>query len=397
MLCSADARTLLDGGWDAQVDLQAMARVHRIGQTKVVHVYRLVTSGTVEERIVQRAEKKLYLDQVVNRGVEAGAAGASTGAAAGPSSSGGTADAGTDEVTSSDMLSMLKFGAQCCFGVGGAGALPTDEQINAIIDRSRTEADCVEGVVGGRQHSAADFDAAAPMLNLRQLQGQTFGDDAGGQGRSGDLGDIASAWAAGHDGKRAVTSRLTQMHVAGVGTVSVLRENDYEMGEQVSCTSCPELQMVAPLLSRPHSLLTPRSCPTLHLAHPAPPISLTPPRPPRVPVAPCRCPTRRATRAAAISVGRRDAKWLAATLPTSPLASSAGAVHPLREVAAGAARPRLLRRSKVVICAPPRSISIASGSLRPTWPRLVSGRAPTTRARRVAARRRQREVCSSVA
>ena len=41
-----------------------MARVHRIGQTKVVHVYRLVAQGTVEERIVARAEKKLYLDEV---------------------------------------------------------------------------------------------------------------------------------------------------------------------------------------------------------------------------------------------------------------------------------------------------------------------------------------------
>jgi hypothetical protein len=51
-----------------QWDLQAMARVHRIGQTKPCHVYRLCTSGTVEQRIQQRAEKKLYLDQMVNRG-----------------------------------------------------------------------------------------------------------------------------------------------------------------------------------------------------------------------------------------------------------------------------------------------------------------------------------------
>ena len=50
------------------VRAQAMARVHRIGQTKKVHVYRLVTRGTVEERMIQRAEKKLYLDQMVNRG-----------------------------------------------------------------------------------------------------------------------------------------------------------------------------------------------------------------------------------------------------------------------------------------------------------------------------------------
>ena len=43
-----------------------MARVHRIGQKKTVHIYRLVTAGTVEERIQQRAEKKLFLDQMVN-------------------------------------------------------------------------------------------------------------------------------------------------------------------------------------------------------------------------------------------------------------------------------------------------------------------------------------------
>jgi SWI/SNF-related matrix-associated actin-dependent regulator of chromatin subfamily A member 5 len=38
-----------------------MARVHRIGQTKLVHIYRMVTTGSVEERVVQRAEKKLYV------------------------------------------------------------------------------------------------------------------------------------------------------------------------------------------------------------------------------------------------------------------------------------------------------------------------------------------------
>ena len=36
-----------------------MARVHRIGQTRPVHVYRFCTAGTVEERVQLRAEKKL--------------------------------------------------------------------------------------------------------------------------------------------------------------------------------------------------------------------------------------------------------------------------------------------------------------------------------------------------
>lgn len=51
--------SLFDSDWNPQPDLQAMARVHRIGQTKTVHVYRLIAAGTVEERIVERAEKKV--------------------------------------------------------------------------------------------------------------------------------------------------------------------------------------------------------------------------------------------------------------------------------------------------------------------------------------------------
>jgi len=66
-LQTADTCILFDSDWNPQPDLQAMARVHRIGQTKTVHVYRLVANGTAEERIVQRAQRKLYLDQMVNR------------------------------------------------------------------------------------------------------------------------------------------------------------------------------------------------------------------------------------------------------------------------------------------------------------------------------------------
>ena len=33
-------------------DLQAMDRAHRIGQKKVVNVYRLITKGTLEEKIM---------------------------------------------------------------------------------------------------------------------------------------------------------------------------------------------------------------------------------------------------------------------------------------------------------------------------------------------------------
>ena len=68
------------------------------------------------------------------------------------------------------MLSMLRFGAQCCFSQREP---PTDVQLDAIIDRSRKEGEHIEGL-SGKQHTAAEFDASASELNMRQLQGSPF-------------------------------------------------------------------------------------------------------------------------------------------------------------------------------------------------------------------------------
>ena len=64
-LATADIVILYDSDWNPQVDLQAMDRAHRIGQTKPVSVFRFVTEGTVEEKIVERADRKLFLDAAV--------------------------------------------------------------------------------------------------------------------------------------------------------------------------------------------------------------------------------------------------------------------------------------------------------------------------------------------
>lgn len=64
-LATADVVILYDSDWNPQVDLQAMDRAHRIGQTKPVRVFRLITENTVEERIVMRADMKLHLDNLV--------------------------------------------------------------------------------------------------------------------------------------------------------------------------------------------------------------------------------------------------------------------------------------------------------------------------------------------
>jgi SWI/SNF-related matrix-associated actin-dependent regulator of chromatin subfamily A member 5 len=64
-LHTADIVILYDSDWNPQVDLQAMDRAHRIGQTKPVQVFRFVAEGTVEEKIIERADKKLFLDAAV--------------------------------------------------------------------------------------------------------------------------------------------------------------------------------------------------------------------------------------------------------------------------------------------------------------------------------------------
>ncbi len=47
------------------MDAQAQDRAHRIGQTREVNIYRLVTTGTVEENILRKARQKQHLDRLV--------------------------------------------------------------------------------------------------------------------------------------------------------------------------------------------------------------------------------------------------------------------------------------------------------------------------------------------
>eukprot|EP00002_Diphylleia_rotans_P013024 TRINITY_DN2536_c0_g2_i1.p1 TRINITY_DN2536_c0_g2~~TRINITY_DN2536_c0_g2_i1.p1 ORF type:complete len:2293 (-),score=494.09 TRINITY_DN2536_c0_g2_i1:306-7184(-) len=64
-LTPADTVIIFDSDWNPQNDLQAQARCHRIGQTKLVKVYRLVTNKTYESYMLKRASKKLGLDKAI--------------------------------------------------------------------------------------------------------------------------------------------------------------------------------------------------------------------------------------------------------------------------------------------------------------------------------------------
>jgi len=54
-----------DHDWNPSNDAQAMDRAHRLGQTRQVTVYRLITKGTIDERIVQLARVKKDVQDIV--------------------------------------------------------------------------------------------------------------------------------------------------------------------------------------------------------------------------------------------------------------------------------------------------------------------------------------------
>ncbi|CEJ60575.1 Putative Chromodomain-helicase-DNA-binding protein [Penicillium brasilianum] len=71
-LTAADTVIFYDSDWNPTIDSQAMDRAHRLGQTRQVTVYRLITRGTIEERIRKRALQKEEVQRVVISGGAAG-------------------------------------------------------------------------------------------------------------------------------------------------------------------------------------------------------------------------------------------------------------------------------------------------------------------------------------
>jgi SWI/SNF-related matrix-associated actin-dependent regulator of chromatin subfamily A member 5 len=123
-LQTADTVIIYDSDWNPQADLQAQDRCHRIGQTKQVHVYRLVTDDTVEVKVVERAQQKLKLDAMVVQ-------------------QGRLADSNRDtskKMSKNELLETLKFGADKIFRTKDSSSI-TDEDIDIILEmgRKRTE------------------------------------------------------------------------------------------------------------------------------------------------------------------------------------------------------------------------------------------------------------------
>ena len=209
-LQSADTCILYDSDWNPQPDLQAMARVHRIGQKKTVHVYRLVCGGTVEERIIERARKKLYLDQMVNRG--------ST-----------KMSSKLESLTAAELLNSLKFGSDAVFGDGGIHTLPTKEDIEKIIDRTREESESSGNLRGNAATKASEFNPEAnSAAQSTNFMGIDFSKLRQKNKKKIDQASLTTTWQ-----KRVSKKRIIMVEGIGSGYgkahVPVLAANNYDL------------------------------------------------------------------------------------------------------------------------------------------------------------------------
>ena len=112
-LQSADTVIIFDSDWNPQMDLQAMARAHRIGQKTEVRVLRLITASPIEEKILATANEKLDQEAKI---IEAGKFNQ-------------TSDASERRETLQKLL------AQSADDAGEEAGIPTDEEINEMIAR----------------------------------------------------------------------------------------------------------------------------------------------------------------------------------------------------------------------------------------------------------------------
>ena len=133
-LATADVVVLYDTCYNPQVDLQAQDRAHRIGQSKQVKIYRLISPSTFEERVLLRARQKLLLDALVIKKVGEGGAGVALLEAADEGDEGG--DFG--KLSVQELYRMLSHGADAVFDpTADLRPPPTTEEIDAMIDAAK--------------------------------------------------------------------------------------------------------------------------------------------------------------------------------------------------------------------------------------------------------------------
>ncbi|KAJ3361681.1 hypothetical protein HDU91_003814 [Kappamyces sp. JEL0680] len=109
-LATADTVIIFDSDWNPQNDLQAIARAHRIGQKKAVNVYRFISKDSIEEDIIDRAKRKMVLEYSIITTMDT--SGVNIMQKSGKKKQ---EAANNDKISSEELQTILKFGAQNLF------------------------------------------------------------------------------------------------------------------------------------------------------------------------------------------------------------------------------------------------------------------------------------------
>jgi len=169
-LTAADTVIFYDQDWNPQMDIQAQDRAHRIGQTKPVLVFRLVTAHTVETKIMHRATEKRKLEAlVIAKGMSDSSfrfchsPSPTAGKFKLPGQSGGPAKSSTPSMTelAAELLKLEgeKIDVVTNVSAEGKKRVLSDEDMDMLLDRS--EAVFTDRKKGWRSEETRDGKRAA--------------------------------------------------------------------------------------------------------------------------------------------------------------------------------------------------------------------------------------------
>lgn len=145
-LTAADTVIIFDSDWNPQNDLQAQARCHRIGQSKMVKVYRLICRNTYEREMFDKASLKLGLDRAVLQSMN--------------TQKGATGVMGETGLSKKEVEDLLRKGAYgAIMDDDNAGDKFCEEDIEQILQR-RTHVITIESEQKGSTFSKASFAAS---------------------------------------------------------------------------------------------------------------------------------------------------------------------------------------------------------------------------------------------
>ena len=147
-LMTANTVVLYDSDWNPQVDLQAMDRAHRIGQTKIVQVFRLITVNTMEEKMIERQTLKLKLDSMIIQK--------------------GRLAPKNQALGKEEMQDMVNYGADGIFRVGNELC---DQDIDSLIEEGKSRANNMQAEAADKMKdkmNMADFEMNT--MNLYQFE-----------------------------------------------------------------------------------------------------------------------------------------------------------------------------------------------------------------------------------